>query len=225
MVAWAVVGEASWRRRGRVAQCGHAVGYWNEVGAVRFTNALVTGRSNGYLGLSRCTESRDDDLEREGEAPPPYTPPPFSVVTAEDYRHHNSSGSGVESDRSESADEKSRTELPSYDSVRRRSSHSLRDLLDAIEPPREPAPAPLAHQRRWSEGEIDPKVELKVVRQSETVTAVTSGERKIMHIRRAKVFSCNMSGPMPKWEVEIAEGVDLLLVSFDPVVDVDTRRN
>lgn len=185
--------------------------------AVRFTNALVAGRSNGYLGLglglSRHTESRDD-LEREGEAPPPYTPPPYSAVMAEDYRNQSSSGSGMESDGSESAGKKSRTELPSYDSVRRRSSHSLRDLLDAIEPPREPAPAPLSHQRRWSEGAIDPKVELKVVQQSGLVTAVTLGERKIMHIRRVKVFNCNMSGPMPKWEVEIAEGVDLLLVSF-----------
>lgn len=32
-----------------------------------------------------------------------------------------------------------------------------------------------------------------------------------MQIRRDKVMDYNLSGSMPKWEVEIAEGVDLVL--------------
>ncbi|KAJ5123480.1 hypothetical protein N7448_009577 [Penicillium atrosanguineum] len=180
---------------------------------IRFTNALV-GRLNGVWRRRRNEE------DMESEAPPPYTPPPYSAVLAEDSRNHSGSGSGSgsggESDSSESSVTKERRhnyEPPTYDSVRRsrRSSHSLRDLLDAVEPPREPAPAPLSHQRRWSEGGLDPKVELKVVQLNSGLAVVTMGERRIMQIRRDKVMDYNLSGPMPKWEVEIAEGVDLVL--------------
>jgi hypothetical protein len=178
---------------------------------IRFTNALV-----GRLRLHDLDVRNEEDTE--SEAPPPYTPPPYSAVLAEDGRNQNHSGGERESDSdsSENAVSKGRRhnyEPPAYDSVRR-SSHSLRDLLDAVEPPREPAPAPLSHQRRWSEGGYDPKVELKVAQQNSRVTAVTMGERKIIHVRRDKVMDYNLSGPMPKWEVEIAEGVDLVLVSL-----------
>jgi hypothetical protein len=181
---------------------------------IRFTNALV-----GRLGLHGDLGLRNEE-DMESEAPPPYTPPPYSAVlaSAEDGRNQNHSGGERESDSdsSENSVSKGRRqnyEPPAYDSVRR-SSHSLRDLLDAVEPPREPAPAPLSHQRRWSEGGYDPKVELKVAKQNSRVTAVTMGERKIIHVRRDKVMDYNLSGPMPKWEVEIAEGVDLVLVSL-----------
>lgn len=181
--------------------------------SLRFTNALVAGRLRGnYLN-----RRHHDETEREAP-PPPYTPPPYSAVMAEDdYTRRTWSRAGVESDSSEEANHPrwSMDSLspPSYDSVRRRSSHSLRDLLDAIEPPSEPAPAPLSHQRRWSEGGIDPKVELKLVQQSGKHSVVMMGERNITHIRRTKVMDYNLSGPMARWEVEIAEGVDLLLVS------------
>ncbi|KAJ5670192.1 uncharacterized protein N7477_005555 [Penicillium maclennaniae] len=185
---------------------------------IRFTNALV-GRLDGVLTRSRNVRNEED---MESEAPPPYTPPPYSEVLAEASRHHSGSGngsgngSGGESDSSDSSATKARRhnfEPPTYDSVRRssRSSHSLRDLLDAIEPPREPAPAPLSHQRRWSEGGINPNVELSVVQQTSRSAIVTMGERRIMQIRRDKVMDYNLSGSTPKWEVEIAEGVDLVL--------------
>lgn len=103
--------------------------------------------------------------------------------------------------------------------MRRHSSHhSLRELLDAIEPPREPAPAsatPYPSQRRWSESCIDPRVELKVVQASGTVAEVMMGspQRKIVHVKRGRVLDF-AGGRRFRWEVEIAEGVDLLLVSL-----------
>lgn len=182
--------------------------------SLRFTNALVAGRLRGNY-LNRRPH---DEPEREAP-PPPYTPPSYSAVMAEDdYTRRTWSRAGVESDSPEEVADHPRWSMdslspPSYDSVRRRSNHSLRDLLDAIEPPSEPAPAPLSHQRRWSEGGIEPKVELKLVQQSGKHSVVMMGERNIIHIRRTKVMDYNLSGPMARWEVEIAEGVDLLLVS------------
>lgn len=174
--------------------------------ALRFDNALVSSRGCRFLTRR---DHRDQDAE---DAPPPYTPPSYSAVMAEDLARENTARNvGSESDGSDG----DHTSPPSYNSVqRRRSSHSLRDLLDAIEPPREPAPAPLSHQRRWSESGIDSKVELKLVQQSGTLACVMMGERRIVDIRRSKMMDYSLSGPMDKWEVEIAEGVDLLLVSL-----------
>jgi hypothetical protein len=39
------------------------------------------------------------------------------------------------------------------------------------------------------------------------------GERKIVHVKRGRVLDIVGSGRRTRWEVEIAEGVDLLLVS------------
>jgi hypothetical protein len=50
------------------------------------------------------------------------------------------------------------------------------------------------------------------------------GERKIMHIRCDKVMLYNVSGPMPKWEVEIAEGVDLVLAVTIVLIMADRAR-
>jgi len=172
---------------------------------IRFTNALV-GRLRGLRD--------EEDMERE--APPPYTPPPYSTVLAE------SRNQGGESDSSESPFSKGGRQNyhpPTYESVRG-ANHSLRDLLEAVEPPREPAPAPLAHQRRWSEGGVDPKVELKVAQLNSQLTVVMMGERKVIHIRQDKVMDYNLSGPMPKWEVEVAEGVDLVLVSYSTFLGI-----
>ena len=107
--------------------------------------------------------------------------------------------------------------------MRRQSSrHSLRELLDAIEPPRKPAPAsavPYPTRRRWSESCIDRRVELKVVQTSGTVAEIMMGDKKIVHVKRGRVVGVTAGGGSGgnrrhRWEVEIAEGVDLLLVSI-----------
>jgi hypothetical protein len=59
-------------------------------------------------------------------------------------------------------------------------------------------------------------VELRVVQASSTVAEVMMGERKIVHVKRGRVLDVVGSGRRTRWEVEIAEGVDLLLVSFFP---------
>ncbi|KAJ5097534.1 hypothetical protein N7456_008255 [Penicillium angulare] len=189
------------------------------------------------------------------------SPPPYSVVMAEDHAQQSSSGSGggsgTESDGStstpasasasddESGDEKAPAPappprdreappLPSYDSVRRMrrvSSHSLRDLLEAIEPPGEPAPASpsslssLSSSRPRSEGGLDPKVGLKLVQQSSSMAVVMMGEKRIINIRREKVMDFHMPGPMPKWEVEVAEGVDLLLATSVVLIMAESVKN
>lgn len=107
--------------------------------------------------------------------------------------------------------------LPSY-SVRLGCS-TLRDLLDAIEPPAEPAPAPdlrvpLGVVSRESGAEAGSTVELKVVRVA-SGTAVMLGRQTVMHIARlnAMDYSRSRARLKPRWEVEVASGVDLLLVS------------
>ncbi|KUM56475.1 hypothetical protein ACN42_g10739 [Penicillium freii] len=126
--------------------------------------------------------------------------------------------------------------LPSYDSVRRDSPNPLRDLLDALEPPQEPAPAVLfpasasasaSTSRNGStststnlgpadaEANVAPgsKVELKVMHQAASGTGVMMGNRKIMHITRHNSIDYSKSKMKlrPRWEVEVSEGVDLLL--------------
>ncbi|KAI2719499.1 hypothetical protein CBS147354_6096 [Penicillium roqueforti] len=130
------------------------------------------------------------------------------------------------------------TLLPSYASVRRNSPNSLRDLLDAIEPPQEPAPAsPFLSSASTSasrnansspgsssgssrtsprpEANASPgaKVELKVKHLAGSGTGVMMGNQKIMHISRHNVMDYSRSKVKlrPRWEVEVSEGVDLLL--------------
>ncbi|KAJ5205781.1 hypothetical protein N7472_002229 [Penicillium cf. griseofulvum] len=123
--------------------------------------------------------------------------------------------------------------LPSYDSVRRDSPSSLRDLLDAIEPPQEPAPAspfpPASLQNANPSASMSPgpglahtntkavspgsKVELRVMQLAGSGTGVMMGNQKIMHITRHNVIDYSKSKvkSRPRWEVEVSEGVDLLL--------------
>ena len=61
---------------------------------------------------------------------------------------------------------------------------------------------------------MEERAELRVVQMSNTVAAVMMGEKKIVSIRREKVMNFQLSGPMDRWEVGVAEGVDLLLVSL-----------
>jgi hypothetical protein len=126
--------------------------------------------------------------------------------------------------------------LPSYTSARLSSSNTFRDLLDAIEPPQDPAPAP-APQRAsvssfppsGSRSNASPcsrqekanrdhgsKIELKVVQMAALGTGVMMGNQMIMHITRhnAMDYSKSKAKLKPRWEAEVAEGVDLLLVSF-----------
>jgi hypothetical protein len=120
--------------------------------------------------------------------------------------------------------------LPSYDSVRRDSPNSLRDLLDAIEPPQEPAPALPFTSSSLQNASPDPglglaqtnaedisgsKVELRVMQLGGSGTGVMMGNQKIMHITRHNVIDYSKSKvkSRPRWEVEVSEGVDLLLVS------------
>ena len=182
--------------------------------SVRFDNALVGGPWEEFQSAYRAPASASRQPHADD-------PPPYSAVVAEHNRQnqaHALLSSGTESDTSPDEDNdgasiaKTECTLPTYESVRRNSHHSLRELLDAIEPPQEPAPAPA--QRPRSEGAVDTdsKVELKVTEQSSVVTTVMMGTRMIIHIRRENVMNYSLTGPLPKWEVKIAEGVDLLLV-------------
>ena len=128
--------------------------------------------------------------------------------------------------------------LPSYASARLSSSNTLRDLLDAIEPPQDPAPAPEPEPASASASSFQPsssssnsspssgqekantdlgsKIELKAVQLASSGTSVMLGNQRIMHITRhnAMDYSKSKSKLKPRWEAEVAEGVDLLLVSF-----------
>ncbi|KAK4864706.1 hypothetical protein LT330_001329 [Penicillium expansum] len=122
--------------------------------------------------------------------------------------------------------------LPSYDSVRRDSPNSLRDLLDALEPRQEPAPAtpfPASASQNVhastststnlgladAEADATPgsKVELRVMQVTTLGTGVMMGSQKIMDITRhnAMDYSKSKVRLRPRWEVEVSEGVDLLL--------------
>lgn len=81
---------------------------------------------------------------------------------------------------------------------------------------KEPAPAPRSlpspPRGSGSDGPPDPKIELKVVPQSGTITAVMMGDRKVVHIRQDNVMGRTTTSKA-QWELQVAEGVDLLLVS------------
>ncbi|KAJ5234445.1 uncharacterized protein N7469_003613 [Penicillium citrinum] len=185
---------------------------------------------------TRPTPTRRRTISNYPHAPPIArdAPPPYSATAAAGHATHSSGNDSTSNtpsaassstslssanDSDSDSDSKSRsTVLPSYESVRRMrrqsSRHSLRELLDAIEPPREPAPAsavPYPTRRRWSESCIDPRVELKVVQASGTVAEIMMGERKIVHVKRGRVVDYSGGARRHRWEVEIAEGVDLLL--------------
>jgi hypothetical protein len=116
-------------------------------------------------------------------------------------------------------DHDSHSILPSYASVRRNSSNSIRDLLDAIEPPNEPAPAPSSSSSLQIPSSLSAgtptgsKVDLKVIQLTASGIGVMMGDQKIIHIARHNVMDYCTSRLKPKWDVEVAKGVDLLLVS------------
>ncbi|KAJ5668770.1 hypothetical protein N7462_009840 [Penicillium macrosclerotiorum] len=194
--------------------------------AVRVTNAmLAAGRLDEEQQQQQQQEHQQQQLQqrrrpgrRGGRGHPrrePSPPPPYSAAIAEAGSSESSSGPGSGNESDGSVESKGDHVLPSYDSVRRLGSrHSLRDLLDAVEPPAEPAPASsyaFLPQRRYSEAVVEEKLELKVEQVNSTLAGVKMGDRRIIQIRRGKVMDFTLSGPLPRWEVEIAEGVDLLL--------------
>lgn len=178
----------------------------------------VGGEEEG--GSARC-EGNAGVVQRDGKVHPPLP--------------NSHSGSPIASTPRHTQHTNSPSILPSYDSVRRDSPNPLRDLLDALEPPQEPAPAALfpasASASRnanvgtsSSSSPVDAeanaapgsKVELKVVHHAASGTGVMIGNQKIMHITRhnSMDYSKSKMKLRPRWEVEISEGVDLLLVSF-----------
>ncbi|KAJ5172358.1 hypothetical protein N7492_004951 [Penicillium capsulatum] len=192
---------------------------------VRFENALVGGAWDEFRRRASGSVAVPLDLDE---------PPPYSAVVAEHNRVTQAQAQALEGagvgtgtgtgtgasqmslDQSDCASVAGTecTLPPTYESVRRNSHHSLRDLLDAIEPPREPAPAAVQSQRPRSEGSGPAKVELKVEEQGGLITHVMMGTRKIIHIKRQNFMLYSVSGgPLPKWEVKVAEGVDLLLAT------------
>ncbi|KAJ5504459.1 hypothetical protein N7463_007333 [Penicillium fimorum] len=212
---------------------------------VRFVNALAIRSGAGVVGSGSGSTSGLDV---------PDEPPPYSAVTGEEEHdrweedvgvaqrnekeicppfpnsHPHPAQSPIISPPSHTHHPRPPSILPSYDSVRRDSPHSLRDLLDAIEPPQEPAPAspfPSSSQNSQessslglgsghnAEADAPPgsKVELKVMQLAGSGTGVMMGNQKIMHITRHNVIDYSKSKvkSRPRWEVEVSEGVDLLL--------------
>ena len=173
-------------------------------------------RTGGRGGARR---SQYHQYRRWASPPPPYT----ATATATSNPTSNPSnvaGGGQALRRRHSTDTVSSrsTHLPSYASAHRRSTHSLRELLEAVEPPALPAPATsfaysFPPARRYSEAAVGENVDLRVVQMSNTVAAVMMGDKKIVSIRREKKMDFKLGGLMDRWEVGIAEGVDLLLVS------------
>jgi hypothetical protein len=195
--------------------------------AVRVRNALLVGagrrsageaedeflRSEYYPGAGPRRGRRQQQQYRRYTSPPP----PYSAIASSSTAPPPSS---IRRRRSTDTVSSKSTHLPSYASAHRRSTHSLRELLDAVEPPAEPAPASsyayaFPPARRYSETVVEERAELRVVQMSNTVAAVMMGEKKIVSIRREKVMmDSQLSGRMDRWEVGVAEGVDLLLVSL-----------
>ncbi|CAI7568182.1 unnamed protein product [Penicillium palitans] len=215
---------------------------------VRFVNALAVREGSGVVGGGVGADVSGSD-----------EPPPYSAVSGvggeegggsgsarcegnagvvrRDVKVHHPplsahSGSPIASTPGHTQHTNSPSLLPSYDSVRRDSPNPLRDLLDALEPPQEPAPAALfpasasalrnVHASASSsshpadaEANAVPgsKVELKVTHQAVSGTGVMMGNQQIMHITRhnSMDYSKSKMKLRPRWEVEVSEGVDLLL--------------
>ncbi|KAF7719147.1 Uncharacterized protein PECH_001781 [Penicillium ucsense] len=168
-------------------------------------------RTGGRGGARR---SQYHQYRRWASPPPPYT----ATATSNPTSNPGVSSANHSIRRRHSTDTVSSrsVHLPSYASAHRRSTHSLRELLEAVEPPAEPAPATsfaysFPPARRYSEAAVGEHVDLRVIQMSTTVAAVMMGEKKIVSIRREKKMDFKLGGLMDRWEVGIAEGVDLLL--------------
>ncbi|KAJ5375161.1 hypothetical protein N7517_007167 [Penicillium concentricum] len=233
-----LVASIPWAGDGPGSRVGVGGGFRLEV---RLVNALAVRLGSGVIGSGSGLAS---------ELAVPDEPPPYSAVSGEEHEgdagvvqrnekemhpplpnsHSHPAQSPITSPPRHTHHLHSHSILPSYDSVRRDSPNSLRDLLDAIEPPQEPAPAsPLpssssqnAHENSSPgpgleyNAEADApgsKVELRVMQLAGSGTGVMMGNQKIMHITRHNVIDYSKSKVKSRrrWEVEVSEGVDLLL--------------
>ncbi|CAG7997101.1 unnamed protein product [Penicillium olsonii] len=155
---------------------------------IRFRNALASHRGR------RATISTDQ-------------PPPYIRV--------DSHARSIEPHLDLVWDPRSRHEaLPGYSA--RLGGSALRDLLDAVESPLDPAPAAgfeaPARRSVGVERGSGSTVELRAM-QMASGTGVMLGNHMVMYITRhnAMDYSRSKSRLKPRWEVEVAEGVDLLL--------------
>ncbi|KAJ5138922.1 uncharacterized protein N7515_003770 [Penicillium bovifimosum] len=108
--------------------------------------------------------------------------------------------------------------LPTYDSVRRNTVplNTFRDLLDAIEPPQEPAALIQLPTNSSADGDdagSGLNIELKVMQHAAVGMGVMMGNDMIVRITKGCSVDYSRSKPRTRvrWEVEVAEGVDLLL--------------
>ncbi|KAJ5157077.1 uncharacterized protein N7482_008177 [Penicillium canariense] len=201
--------------------------------------------TNALLAPSQLDECNQQQLEQHAQlqanrhavvsqrpanrCPPPQArpPPPYSAVIANhtsDYftSSNNSNTRGLAEDDNGllylNDDDNTSILPPSYDSSQYCSSHqSLQDLLQALEPPLEPAPSSsstFTPATQYSGTAANNQEELEVLQLSNAVSTVMMGDRTIIWIRRKKIMNYHtLSGALPQWEVQIAEGVDLLLAS------------
>ncbi|KGO64857.1 hypothetical protein PITC_041020 [Penicillium italicum] len=184
--------------------------------------SAVSGVGVEEAGGSGCGEGNAGVVQRNEKVhlPPPNSHPqsPIILASAPSLTHNPHSPSI----------------LPSYASVRRDSPNPLRDLLDALEPPQEPAPAApfpastsasqnrnpstststgLGHADAEPNAPPGSKVELRAMQLAASGTSVMMGSQKIMNIKRVNSMDYSKSKVRlrPRWEVEVSEGVDLLL--------------
>lgn len=261
-----LVASVPWTANGPGSRAGVGVGIGVGGGGfrleVRFVNALAVREGSGVVGGGGGVGTDVAGVSGSDE-PPPYSA--VSAVAGEDTEGGGStrcegdagvvqrdekvhplhpllpnshSGSPIAATQRHTQYPHSPSLLPSYDSVRRDSPNPLRDLLDALEPPQEPAPAVLfpvstsasasasASRNASTSSSSSPadaeanaapgsKVELKLMHQVASGTGVMMGNQKIMHITRhnSMDYSKSKMKLRPRWEVEVSEGVDLLLVS------------
>jgi hypothetical protein len=205
---------------------------------VRFWNVLGAGDSDtgSRVHVSDPVSNLDSGSLGLGDEPPPYASVAGNIEDEDDDENAEEGNTiwadekqnpfpnseynlGAEQTPGIRRDHDSHSILPSYASVRRSSSNSIRELLDAIEPPNEPAPATsssssLQIPSSFSAGTpTGSKVDLKVIPLTASGIGVMMGDQKIIHIARQNVMDYCTSRLKPKWDIEVAKGVDLLLVS------------
>ncbi|KAJ5101500.1 hypothetical protein NUU61_003722 [Penicillium alfredii] len=136
----------------------------------------------------------------------PEPPPPYSAAAT----NNNHSNEQRRTDAS-----RNQPQAPSYYNSTPSSGDSSQNQSGTTRPnTKEPALAPRSlpspPQGSGSDSPPDPKIELKVVPQSGTITAVMMGDRKVVHIRQDNVMGRTTTSKA-QWELQVAEGVDLLL--------------
>ena len=203
---------------------------------VRFWNVLGAGDSDTGSRVHDPVSNLDSGSLGLGDEPPPYASVAGDIEDEDDDKNAEEDNTVWANEKQDPfpnseydldaeqtpgirRDHDSHSILPSYASVRRNLSNSIRDLLDAIEPPNEPAPAPSSSSSSQIPSSLSAgtptgsKVDLKVIQLTASGIGVMMGDQKIIHIARHNVMDYCTSRLKPKWDIEVAKGVDLLLVS------------